>query len=78
MQIYHSPHYNYRPAGMAISMIVIHATANSTLDGLTSWFLNPNSYVSAHYGIGKDGQVEGLKLRHPFYVARRYFDLERS
>jgi N-acetyl-anhydromuramyl-L-alanine amidase AmpD len=36
--------------------IVVHATANSTLIGVVSWFQNPTSYVSAHYVIGKDGK----------------------
>jgi N-acetylmuramoyl-L-alanine amidase len=37
--------------------IVVHATANSTLIGVVSWFQNPTSYVSAHYVIGKDGKM---------------------
>ena len=57
MEVYQSPHFNYRPAGTTISLLVIHSTANSTLSGLTSWFMNPDSKVSCHYGIGKDGTI---------------------
>ncbi|MBN1937730.1 MAG: N-acetylmuramoyl-L-alanine amidase [Anaerolineae bacterium] len=52
-----SPHYNRRPAGSRIWCIVVHATANSTLEGVIKWFLNPQSFVSAHYNIGKDGRI---------------------
>ncbi len=52
-----SPHYNRRPAGSKIWCIVIHATANSTLEGVIKWFQNPQSFVSAHYNIGKDGRI---------------------
>ena len=36
--------------------IVIHIMAG-TLTGTDSWFKNPKSQVSAHYGIGKNGEV---------------------
>ena len=52
-----SPHYNLRPAGTKIWAIVIHSTANSTLEGVIRWFTNPQSFVSAHYNIGKDGRI---------------------
>ncbi len=52
-----SPHYGERPAGTRIWVIVIHATANSTLTGVIAWFTNPQSFVSAHYVIGKDGRI---------------------
>ena len=34
--------------------VVIHTMAG-TLASYTSWFLNPQSQVSAHYGVGLDG-----------------------
>lgn len=37
-------------------LIVIHISAG-TLDSMTSWFLNPASQVSSHYGIGKNGTI---------------------
>lgn len=52
-----SPHYNRRPAGSKIWCIVMHATANSTLEGVIKWFRDPQSFVSAHYNIGKDGRI---------------------
>jgi phage tail protein X len=52
-----SPNFNRRPNRDDIWAIVIHATANSTLEGVISWFNNPNAQVSAHYTIGKDGRI---------------------
>ncbi len=57
-----SPHYNQRPAGSKIWCIVVHATANSTLEGVIKWFLNPQAFVSAHYNIGKDGRIVQMAL----------------
>jgi N-acetyl-anhydromuramyl-L-alanine amidase AmpD len=51
-----SPNYNRRPQG-EISAIVIHATANSTLQGVIAWFNNPQAQASAHYTIDKDGTL---------------------
>jgi LysM repeat protein len=52
-----SQHYNQRPAGTRIWAIVVHSTANSTLEGVIRWFTNPQAFVSAHYNIGKDGRI---------------------
>jgi N-acetylmuramoyl-L-alanine amidase len=52
-----SPNFNERPDPDNITTIVVHATANSTLVGVISWFQNPTAYVSAHYVIGKDGKM---------------------
>src|SRR3989344_3627451 len=41
----------YRPEA-----VVIHIM-DGTLPGTDSWFANPTSQVSAHYGIGKSGEV---------------------
>ena len=41
----------YRPEA-----VVIHIM-DGTLSGTDSWFANPASQVSAHYGIGKNGEV---------------------
>jgi murein L,D-transpeptidase YcbB/YkuD len=37
--------------------IVIHVTSGDSLGGTDSWFQNPKAQVSAHFCIGKDGQV---------------------
>ena len=52
-----SPHFNERSDPDNITTIVVHATANSTLIGVISWFQNPTAYVSAHYVISKDGKI---------------------
>jgi N-acetylmuramoyl-L-alanine amidase len=52
-----SPNFNRRPNRNDIWAIVIHSTANSTLDGVISWFNNSQAQVSAHYTIGKDGRI---------------------
>jgi N-acetylmuramoyl-L-alanine amidase len=52
-----SPNFNRRPNPNDITAITIHATANTTLQGVIDWFNNPNAKVSAHYTIGKDGKI---------------------
>lgn len=52
-----SPNFNNRRRPDDISAIVIHSTANSSLNGVISWFNNPSAQVSAHYTVGKDGQI---------------------
>jgi N-acetylmuramoyl-L-alanine amidase len=41
----------YKPEG-----VVIHIM-DGTLSGTDSWFANPASQVSAHYGVGRTGEV---------------------
>jgi N-acetylmuramoyl-L-alanine amidase len=45
-----------RPAGTTIDCVVLHATAGG-LSGTLAWFANPDSGVSAHYVVAKDGRV---------------------
>lgn len=52
-----SPHFNARPEGVKIDTIVLHHTAGSTLAGTVKWFTMPESQVSAHFTIGKDGSI---------------------
>lgn len=52
-----SPNFNQRRSPTDITAITIHSTANSTLEGVITWFNNPNAQVSAHYTIGKDGTI---------------------
>ncbi len=52
-----SPHFNNRRRPDDITGIVIHSTANSSLERVVEWFNNPNAKVSAHYTIGKDGEI---------------------
>ncbi|MCB0191045.1 MAG: N-acetylmuramoyl-L-alanine amidase [Anaerolineae bacterium] len=52
-----SPNFNNRRRPDDITAVVIHSTANSSLSGVISWFNNPSAQVSAHYSIGKDGEI---------------------
>ena len=52
-----SPNFNHRANPNDITGITMHATANSSLQGVIDWFNNPNAKVSAHYTIGKDGAI---------------------
>jgi N-acetylmuramoyl-L-alanine amidase len=45
-----------RPAPCRPEAIVIHIMAG-TLRGTGQWFANPASVVSAHYGVGKQGEI---------------------
>jgi N-acetylmuramoyl-L-alanine amidase len=48
-------HFNGRQGHQPIAL-VLH-TMGGTLAGCDSWFRNPSSQVSAHYGIGLDGEI---------------------
>jgi LysM repeat protein len=52
-----SPNFNRRTRPDDITGLTIHATANNRLQGVIDWFNNPNSQVSAHYTIDKDGKI---------------------
>jgi N-acetylmuramoyl-L-alanine amidase/AmpD protein len=40
-----------------IDTIVVHHTAGPNLVGTVRWFENPESQVSAHFTVGKDGSI---------------------
>ena len=44
-------------SGHQIEMIVVHYTASGSGTGVVSWFKNPQSGVSAHYIIDRDGRI---------------------
>jgi hypothetical protein len=50
-----SPNFYNGRAGYAVTALVIHTMAGS-LGSCDSWFQNPASQVSAHFGIGLQGQ----------------------
>jgi N-acetylmuramoyl-L-alanine amidase len=54
---YQSPHFNNRPPEAVVDCIVLHSTANSSLAETVRWFLNPESKVSAHFVVDKDGAI---------------------
>lgn len=54
-----SPNWSHRD-DHPISMIVIHGDAGKTDEGTLSWCENPDSRVSYHYFIGRDGTLYQL------------------
>jgi N-acetyl-anhydromuramyl-L-alanine amidase AmpD len=55
-----SPNQDDRPAGTAIDTLIVHDTETPGVQKATTianWFLNPKSEVSAHYVIGKAGEI---------------------
>lgn len=52
-----SPNFGRRPDSAVIDTVVVHHTANDSLEGTVKWFFNPESQVSAHYTIGQDGSI---------------------
>ena len=51
-----SPHRT-RVRVKPISAIVIHYTGSMSIESTISWFLRPESKVSAHYVVGREGRV---------------------
>jgi N-acetyl-anhydromuramyl-L-alanine amidase AmpD len=56
-----SPNKRYGRAGFRPEAIVIHIM-EGTLAGTDAWFLNSASKVSAHYGVGTEGQIHQYVL----------------
>lgn len=52
-----SPNFGPRPKDVVIDTIVLHHTASANLGGVVRWFANPESRVSAHFTVGKDGSI---------------------
>jgi N-acetylmuramoyl-L-alanine amidase len=52
-----TPNFDRRPNPNDISAIVMHSTANGSLERVVEWFNNPAAQVSAHYTVGKDGRI---------------------
>ena len=52
-----SPNYDQRSRIEYVDTIVVHSTAGGTLESVARWFANPESKVSAHFTIGKDGSI---------------------
>ena len=51
-----SPNFSEGRRGCDPELIVIHIM-EGTLAGTDHWFRNPESKVSAHYGIGANGEI---------------------
>jgi N-acetylmuramoyl-L-alanine amidase/AmpD protein len=52
-----SPHFDARPDGAVVDTIVLHHTAGTSLAGTVAWFSSPESEVSAHFTVGRDGSI---------------------
>jgi N-acetylmuramoyl-L-alanine amidase len=64
-----SPNCDPRPEGIVIDTVVLHATVLNTLSEVIEKFADPQSQVSAHYTIDRDGTVvshvaEGVRAWH--------------
>jgi N-acetylmuramoyl-L-alanine amidase len=57
IQNHPSPNCNGRPEGIAIDTVVVHATVFDTLDEVIRHFSSPETQVSSHYTIDRDGAV---------------------
>jgi hypothetical protein len=47
---------NFNKGGNSPKLLIVHIMEGS-LAGTDSWFHNPQSQVSAHFGVGKDGTI---------------------
>lgn len=52
-----SPNYKARPAGTVVDTIVLHASAGKSDAGDVSWIQSPQSGISYHILVGRDGTV---------------------
>ena len=57
IQHYESPNYDERPAGTVVDTVVIHATVLNTIREVIEHFSSPQTRVSSHYTIDRDGRV---------------------
>ena len=51
-----SPNFDNGRQGYGVEAIVLHIM-QGTLQGTDAWFQNPLSQVSAHYGVGLNGEI---------------------
>jgi N-acetyl-anhydromuramyl-L-alanine amidase AmpD len=54
---YPSPNFNERPTGLPVDTVILHATVCNTLQEVIDLFASPESKVSAHYTIDRDGTI---------------------
>ena len=60
IEVKNSPHQGARPAGIAPSLIVLHADVAADHRSSVNWIMDPRSKVSYHAIIGRDGSVTQL------------------
>jgi N-acetyl-anhydromuramyl-L-alanine amidase AmpD len=56
-QWHNSPNFDHRPAGVNIDTIILHATELPFYNAVLQVFRSPDSKVSSHYTIDRDGTV---------------------
>lgn len=56
MRDHFTPNHDYGRKGFLPQFIVVHI-AEGSVAGTEEWFFNPDSKVSAHYIVGKDGSI---------------------
>ena len=54
---YSTPHSFKDRKGYVPDMIVLHNTGNTRISSAHYWFLDPDSFVSAHFLVGLDGEI---------------------
>jgi N-acetylmuramoyl-L-alanine amidase len=52
-----SPNTNGESHTITPSYLIVHYTADSSIDGAINWFRNPKAEASAHLVIGRDGKI---------------------
>lgn len=50
--------------GVAINAIILHFTAGASLFTTVNWFQNPRAGVSAHYVVGRKGEIVQMVHEH--------------
>ncbi len=54
----HPNNFTVGRQGSSVNKIVIHHAATTDFDGIARTFQNPNRAASAHFGVGRDGNVD--------------------
>lgn len=52
-----SPNFDARPENTVVDTVVLHHTASASMQSVIDWFSTPESRVSSHYTIAKDGSI---------------------
>lgn len=70
-----SNNYNERPTGVIPNAIVLHATVGEAAPSL-NWLANPQSYVSVHYLIDRDGTVYQMvdESKRAWHAGSSFYD----
>lgn len=64
IQHYESPNYDERPLGTVVDTVVIHATVLNSIHEVIEHFSSPQTQVSSHYTIDREGTVISHVFEH--------------